>query len=372
MAYKHRTIEQLKDSQLLYNKQPPKFGVFLIFTVLIAFVGILIWSYFTPRVYVVKGTGSVVSDERNYIMSSYPGEIVEALVREGDYVEKGDVLFKVSSTELDLQAQQISGMIEVNQAKIRQYELLEQCIKEGVNRFNQNDEEDKPYYYQYETYINQIQQKEIDTSTYTAYGYTDEQIDAAIKNNEAAISEIYYTTLKNISDSIQSLQTEIDSYEVQLASVNSGQAEYPITASVSGIVHMDTEYKEGMVVQAATAIGSIVNENENYMASVYVSANDMPLIHVGDRVDFAVSGLTQTIYGTMEGKVTYISPEATVNSEDKTSAFLVEIALDSTYLVSNQGNMVNVSNGMAVEARVQYDEVTYFNYMLESLGILTR
>lgn len=372
MAYRYKTMEQLKDSQLLYNKKPPRFGLGLIFIVLIALVGFLLWSAFTPRIYVVRGAGSVASKERNYIMSSYTGEIIEAYVLEGDYVERGDVLFKISSTDLDLQAQQISGMIEVNEVKIQQYELLEQCIKDGVNRFNQNDEDDKPYYYQYETYINQIEQKEIDVSSYVAYGYTDEQIDAAIKTNEAAISEIYYTTLKNISDSIQGLQTEIDSYEVQLASVNNAQAEYCITASVSGIVHMDTEYKVGMVVQAATAIGSIVNENDGYVASVYITANDMPLIQVGDTVDIAISGLTQTIYGTIGGKVTYIAPEATVNSEENSSAFLAKIELDSTYLVSNQGNIVNISNGMAVEARVHYDEVTYLNYILESLGILLR
>jgi len=27
---------------------------------------------------------------------------------------------------------------------------------------------------------------------------------------------------------------------------------------------------------------------------------------------------------------------------------------------------------MAVETRIQYDEITYFNYILEALGVLTR
>lgn len=372
MAYKYKTMEQLKDSQLLYNKQPPKFGVYLVFIVLFSLIGALIWSAFAPRAYIVKGSGSILSDERNFIMSSYTGEIIEALVAEGDYVEKGDVLFRISSTDLDMQAQQITGMIQVNEEKIQQYTRLEQCIKDGVNRFNENDDKDKPYFYQYESYINQVEQKEIDISAYTEYGYTNEQIEATIKTNEAAISEIYYTTLKSVSDSIQSLKTEIASYEVQLSSVNNGQAEYPITASASGIVHMDTEYKEGMVVQAAAAIGSIINENNSYFASVYISSNEMPLVKVGDYVEVMVSGLTQTMYGTLGGEVVYIAPEATVDNQSNTSAFLVKIKLDASYLVSNKGNMVSLSNGMAVEARVQYDEVTYLNYIMESLGILVR
>ena len=33
---------------------------------------------------------------------------------------------------------------------------------------------------------------------------------------------------------------------------------------------------------------------------------------------------------------------------------------------------VDLANGMSVTARVQYDEVTYFQYALEALGVLTR
>ena len=371
MRKKIQTLDDLKDSRLLYDKDPPPFGIWLIMIVLFLLIAIVLWSVSAKRTYVIKSSGTITSTAKNYIMSSYTGEITFANVGEGDYVQQGDILFRISSTDLDLQAEQIKGMIRVNSEKIAQYERLERCTKEGVNRFDENNEEDKPYYYQYETYMNQVGQKEIDASAYKAYDYTDAQIESAIKANEAAIAEIYYSTLKNISDSIQTLKSEIDSYNVQLESIHSGQNNYPITASASGMVHMDTEYKVGMVVQAASAIGSIVSENDTYIATVYTSANDMPLIHVGDLVDISISGLTQSIYGTLGGVVTYIASEPT-NHEDGSSTFLVKIALDSTYLISNQGNKVNISNGMAVEARIQYDEVSYFYYVLESLGVLIR
>ena len=372
MLTQYKKISQLKDSQILYDKNPPPIFLFMIFTVLSALVIVSVWSIFAIKVYVVKSAGMVVSKNRNYIMSSYNGEIVEAQTFEGDFVEKGEVLFRVASVDLDLQAEQIQGTIDEDNRKIELFERLEKCVKTGVNSFDENDPQEKPYYYQYQTYINQVAQKELDLAMYRNYDYSDEQIEIVIHNNEAAIAEIYSSTLKSISDNIQQLQTEIHNYRVQLASIKSGQAEYPITASASGIVHMDTEYKEGMVVQATVAIGSIVSENDSYIVQVYTAANDRPLIHVGDHVDVAVSGLTQSIYGTIDGTVSYIASEATVNSENNTSAFLVKIDLDSVYLVSNQGNRVNISNGMAVEARIKYDEVTYFNYLMEALGILTR
>ena len=40
--------------------------------------------------------------------------------------------------------------------------------------------------------------------------------------------------------------------------------------------------------------------------------------------------------------------------------------------ISKSGDQVDLANGMSVTARVQYDEVTYFQYALEALGVLTR
>jgi hypothetical protein len=33
---------------------------------------------------------------------------------------------------------------------------------------------------------------------------------------------------------------------------------------------------------------------------------------------------------------------------------------------------VSLSNGMSVETRIQYDEITYFEYVMEALGVLVR
>ena len=90
------------------------------------------------------------------------------------------------------------------------------------------------------------------------------EIDFEAENN-AKISEIYYSTLKGINESIQQYENEIDKLEIQKNAVAGGQSEYQITAAASGIVHMMNDYKEGMVVQAAGAVGSIASENDEYV-----------------------------------------------------------------------------------------------------------
>ena len=367
-----KNMSELKDSRILYEKDLPPFGYILVSLIAILLIAVVIWSINTPKTYVIKSSGTVESTNKNYIMSAYTGEISQMNISEGSYVEKGDILFTVKSTDLDLQEEQITGQIDVYTANVEQLKKLEKSVMDGKNYFDLSNEEDRQYYNQYEAYMSQIGQNDLDTSTYRNYGYTDSQIEAELEKNNAKISEIYYSTLKTINESIQQYENEIDKLNVQKNAIGNGQSEYQITASSSGIVHMLSDYKEGMVVQAAGAVGSIASENDEYIVTAYLGVNDRPRVNPGDEVNIEVAGLAQNVYGNIHGTLVSVESDITSSQDGKETYFKSEIKVDEPYLISSKGNKVNISNGMAVEARIIYDELSYFDYFLESIGILTR
>ena len=367
-----KNISELKDSRILYEKDLPPFGYILVSLVALLMIAVVIWSVVTPKTYVIKSSGTVESTNKNYIMSAYTGEISQMNISEGSYVEKGDVLFTVKSTDLDLQEEQITGQIDVYTKNVDQMRKLEKSVMDTQNYFDLSDEDDRQYYNQYEAYMSQIGQNDIDTSTYKSYGYTDAQIEAELEKNNAKISEIYYSTLKGINESISQYENEIKKLNIQKKAISGGQSEYQITASASGIVHMLNDYNEGMVVQAAGAVGSIANENDEYIVTAYLGVNDRPRVNIGDSVNVEVAGLVQNVYGNIDGKLVSVDSDLSSSSDGKKSFFKAEIKIDEPYLISNKGNKVNISNGMAVEARIIYDELSYFDYFLESIGVLTR
>ncbi|MCQ2464652.1 MAG: HlyD family secretion protein [Oscillospiraceae bacterium] len=367
-----RNMNELKDSRILYEKDLPPFGYMLVALIGLLMIATVIWSLLTPKTYVVKSNGTVESTNKNYIMSSYTGEIAQMNISEGSYVEKGDILFTVKSTDLDLQEEQTNGQIEVYTANVEQLKKLEKSVMDGKNYFDLSNEDDRQYYNQYEAYMSQISQNDLDTSTYKNYGYSDAQIEAELEKNNAKISEIYYSTLKSINESIQQYENEIDKLNVQKNAIGNGQSEYQITASASGIVHMLSDYKEGMVVQAAGAVGSIANENDEYVVTAYLGVNDKPRVNIGDSVNVEVAGLAQNVYGNLTGTLVSVDNDLSSSQDGKESFFKARIKIDEPYLISSKGNKVNISNGMAVEARIIYDELSYFDYFLESIGVLTR
>lgn len=365
-----KSLSMLKDSQLLYDKEPPAFGYLLILIVGVLLCLALVWCIKTPKVYTVQADGIVTDENANYVMSPYTGEIDECFMEEGQLVEEGDTLFSIKSTDYDLQEEQLLQLKESYETQISQYELLVQSIKDDTNYFDETNPNDSMYYNTYEIYKAQVAQNVLDTSTYQSYGYTQEQIEALLVANQEKIDEIYYTTIRTAESAIQEAQLQIDSIEAQLASVTRGQETYEVKATATGVLHLLGEYKSGIVVQTSAAVATITAENSLPVLEAYVSTSDMARMNEGDTVQIVIDGLSQSVYGTISGSVLSISSNVTTQEtgEGSTPVFRVLIEMDSDYLIGKSGDKVNIGNGMTAVARIQYNKVTYIDYILEKLS----
>lgn len=372
MVKQIKTMEQLRDSRLLFDKKVPAFGYLLILIITVFLAGAVVWSIKTPKIYMITAYGTVTSSDANYVMSSYTGEIGACNMQEGMLVEEGDILFTIKSTEYNLQQEQLEENRVVYEKKVEQYQRLVDSIKDDTNYFDASNSEDNLYYSTFEAYKSQIAQNQLNTDAYKVYGYTDEQIASELERNQGKIDELYYSALQSAESAIQEANTQIESINAQLLAINSGQAEYAVRATASGTLHLLEEYKEGMVVQATVSVATITPENARTIIEACVSTADMARMHEGDAVQIAVDGLSESVYGNITGTVVQIDSNLTVQeSRDGSSSqvFRVKIVPDVTYLINRTGDKVDLANGMTAQARVQYDKVTYWNYMLEKLGL---
>ncbi|MBQ3558882.1 MAG: HlyD family efflux transporter periplasmic adaptor subunit [Agathobacter sp.] len=371
MRKRIHTLEQLKDSRFLFDKQIPAFGYMLIVIVAVFLGGAVVWSMNTPKVYTIQAQGTVTNTDASYVMCTYTGEIETSYMEEGKLVEAGDTLFTIKSTDYNLQKVQLEDSRLAYEKKISQYQKLVKSIKDNVNYFDSANPDDELYFSTFETYKAKVEQSVLDTSMYEIYGYSEEQIEAELVKNQGKISEIYYSTLQSAESAIQEAQLQIVSIDAQLSAISSGQEAYVVKASTSGILHKLADYKPGMVVQTTTTVATITPENGERVIEAYVSTADMARMHEGDEVQIVVDGLSQSVYGTIVGTVRQIDSNVTTQQGQDGATmqvFRVLIDMDTDYMISQTGDKVDVVNGMTVVARVQYNKVTYFNYVLEKLG----
>ena len=365
-----RDINELQDRRIMMEKKLPPFGYALILLTAALILFLVVWSTKNYRTYVSQSSGSVQAANKTYIMSSYSGSITELNIAEGAYVNEGDLIAHIKSTDLDMQQDSIQSQLDIYKKQKSQYEKLVKSIQDDKNYFSETDIDDQPYYYQYETYKSQVAQKAFDASPYQAAGYSDEQIKALMEQNQSEVEALYYSTLQSISASLTSVQSNIDNLQSQMDALNTGANDYYIYAPTSGVIHMDTPYKVGMVLSVGTPLATVASENSDLEVVAYVTLNDRPLLHVGDPCKIAITGLSEYSYGTLTGTVTSIDSDVTASSSG--SYYKMTITPDSTYVISNSGDKVDLSNGMSVTARVEYDKLTYFEYAMEALGVLFR
>lgn len=197
MSRSVKSLDEIRESRILFDKNPPAFGYILITVVAVFLIVAVVWSIKTPKVYTIQAQGTVTNDESNYVMCSYTGEILDSNMEEGVLVEAGDVLFTIKSTDYDLQQTQLEDNRKSYEEQISQYSLLIKSIKDDTNYFDETKADDGLYWSLFETYKSQVEQNKVDVSTYQAYGYTDEQIQSQLETNQGKIDEVYYSAIQS-------------------------------------------------------------------------------------------------------------------------------------------------------------------------------
>ena len=125
-----RDINELQDRRIMMEKKLPPFGYALILLTAALILFLVVWSTKNYRTYVSQSSGSVQAANKTYIMSSYSGSITELNIAEGTYVNEGDLIAHIKSTDLDMQQDSIQSQLDIYKKQKSQYEKLVKSIQE--------------------------------------------------------------------------------------------------------------------------------------------------------------------------------------------------------------------------------------------------
>jgi multidrug efflux pump subunit AcrA (membrane-fusion protein) len=369
---KQYTLSELTDSRLLFDKNPPKFLFLTVAIVLLLLSGTIIASIHIHKPYVVKTSGMVTSTDKTSITVNVQGTIITMNLKEGQNVKVGDTIMTFDDSQTRLQMQQFAE--EANYYN-NQISLYNQCIKEinsGTNTFNKNDSNQAVFYFQIQLMQSQMAQYTVSDDQYKSEGYTADQIQLQQAQNAAQRNNAKYQTISNLETQREQLEEEKESAGTQRDEYNNLLSEYIVKAPQSGVVHLNASIKPGMILQAGTDIGTIsVDAPTDLTVETYVSAQDRSKVNINSSAQIAVSGISQSDYGILDGKITAIDTDATVDQSKGTVYYKAEIKPDKTILKNKNGQTVNLKSGMVTQANIQYEDSTWFNWALEEIGFKT-
>jgi membrane fusion protein, peptide pheromone/bacteriocin exporter len=362
-------LNEITDSKVLYDKNPPAFMNYIILIVTALIIGGLIWANKSIKTYVVKGQGLVVSEDKSHIMTKASGEIKEVSIEEGSLVNEGDVLFTMNGLDVDLQLEQVNAQIESYSKRIELLKLAEENATNGTNYFDRYDESEVEFFNKLAQAYTARSEFDVDEKALKEQGYEDNQIKEFAKQQKNKANEHYYKTISEFSTERNQYELELSKVIAQKEALEKSKEQYQVLAQKSGVVHLSAPLTGGMVIQSGSLIGTIARTEDELIIETMLPSSDRPRIHIGDEVSLAVGGLLQSEYGTIPGEVISIDEDATIDNESGSAYFKVKVKPERTYLEDSKGERVNLTIGMTTETRVKYEKITYMKYFLEQIGI---
>lgn len=149
-------ISEISDSREIYEKKEPIFFRVVLIFFSILFIAIFIFAYFFEiEEYVYVESEVTRSEPISDVYVKKSGEIIELNVKNDDVVNKGDVLFKIDSSDISLQINYEKQKEVDCLDNIVMYNKLYDSITAGKNLLGNTDDE-KMCYLQYQNYENNI------------------------------------------------------------------------------------------------------------------------------------------------------------------------------------------------------------------------
>ena len=106
-----QNLSDLQDRRIMMDKKLPPYGYAFVILTGLFMIFLVIWSTQTNRIHVSQNSGVVQAANKTYIMSSYSGSITELNIAEGSYVNEGDLIAHIKSTDLDMQQDSIQSQL---------------------------------------------------------------------------------------------------------------------------------------------------------------------------------------------------------------------------------------------------------------------
>lgn len=349
-------LNDLTNSRIQYDKNPPKFMMYIIIIILLLIIGIITLSSFTYKTEIVCATGILSSENKTTIQSSTSGKITNVYYNSGDYVEKGTLLFELDSTQIIESITSLSSKVEFMNNYLKGYsELISyiESINVNANELISNPFEKNDFYYMLETFLNAYNK----TSANDLSGINVEESKKQLKNQYL---QSYYQSKFQYEYDLIGNQSQLEAYENMLTN-------YKVYAPTSGYLNYTTKLNSGMVIDS-NAIGTISEKinDSNAQIECFIDASHRSFVNVEDPVEIVMSGLSQSKYGTLSGKIISISDDIISNNENNVFYKVVvkplSIKLDDIELL----------NGQAGEVRIKYDSLTWTTWALKKVGIIDR
>lgn len=369
----------------------PKLGrsSLLVWMIFLLLAGFLVWAKYFSLDEVSTGGGKVIPSSREQVVQSLEGGIIYDLrVREGDIVERGQLLAELDRTKTQSSVQESASRLRAALARAARLEaeVNDRTIKFPGEVINEKElvKTETELYISRKTSLDQgligLQQ---------GISLVRQQLNMTeplVKQGAASGVEVLRlkTQLNDLNNKITDLKSQYyvrareelnrTNEEVEaLRSVMRGREDsltrLKMYSPVRGIVKNIEVTTVGGVIPSNGKLLTLVPMNDDMLIEARISPRDVAFIHPGQPALVKITAYDYAIYGGLPGEVTMISPDS-IQDDVKRDIYYyrVYIRTKTNYLENKQKQRFPIFPGMVATVDIKTGSRTVLDYLIKPLN----
>ena len=360
----------------------------LLWTSVATVAGFLFWANWAELDKVTRATGQVIVSSRNQVIQSPDGGVLERmLVKEGDAVKRGQVLFRFDQTRAGAGQQEslakavslraavarlqaevfggeprfagLSGFSETHANQLALFKRRQSAIQEEIAAL-----EGSLALVKSELDMNLPLLKSGDVSRAEVLKLQRQvaDIQGQITNRRNKYFQDAQTELAKAQEDLESVEQVLNQRREQLAYTE-------VRAPMDGVVRNVRLTTQGGVAKPGDEILQIVPLEDDLIVEAKVRPADVAFIKPGLSATVKLDAYDYSIYGSLQGTVSYISADTLTEatSAGEMPYYRVQIKTRDSNLSSRKDERINIQPGMTATVEIKTGKQTVLRYLTKPI-----
>lgn len=380
-------VQDLRAAMLVQKTPGSMLVLYLIAALLVVAV---VWAHLAKVEEITQGEGRVIPASREQVIQSLEGGILEALlVREGDVVEKGQILLEIDEKRAGAAYREglskvlaLKGAITRLRAEAYQKPLdfppdvkaVPSIVRDETDAFNARRQSLNESVQALQHSL-QLAQKEIEMSEPLSRRGLMSEVEILRMKRQANEFRLQIAERQNkfraeANSELTRLEGELAQARENVGGREDVMRRTTVRAPVRGTVKNIRITTIGGVIQQGADIMEIVPLEDQLLVEAKIKPSDVAFLRPGLPATVKISAYDYAIYGGLKGTVEYVSPD-TLKDDEKSRAgrpdatyYRLVVRTDKAELVAG-GKEYPIIPGMIATAEVRTGEKTILSYLLK-------
>lgn len=201
---------------------------------------------------------------------------------------------------------------------------------------------------------------------------------AAVSRAQSALAEAHSSMRQAIEqwrarsgDELAAARAELAAKEKALPALADKMRRTIVRSPLAGRINRVLVSTVGGTIRPGEPLVEIVPDRDRLEIEAQVSPKDIAFVRLGQRARIALTAYDSAIYGRLDGEVTAIAPDSTLNERTGESFYLIKVRTNGRTLVDPSGRRLPIGPGMIADVSLLGERRSILSYLMTPITRLS-